>query len=132
MTISLRDSDLRQFTGSATWFRHSFNRAVIYTEGIQLLMERGEAYWLIDAIASQIGSPIYRKAAAIDGRIDLLHFWKLVVKPDHSATLVAIPDSGEPAFIRQDIPYTNLAVEQVDVWAQANGQGFTLMLPGEY
>jgi len=30
-------TELAQFTGSTQWFRHSFNRAVIYTQGIQYL-----------------------------------------------------------------------------------------------
>jgi len=128
----LKPSDLAQFTGSTTWFRHSFNRAVIYTEGVQHLMEHGEAYWLIDAIASHIGSKPFRKAAAKDERISLLHFWKLAVKPDHTAVLEATADSGEPSFIKQEIEYTDFPLESVDVWAQNNGEGFTLMLPSEY
>jgi hypothetical protein len=30
------------------------------------------------------------------------------------------------------IPYTDFPLESVEVWAQNNGQGFTLMLPSEY
>ncbi len=128
----LSPTDLAQFTGSTTWFRHSFNRAVIYTEGIQYLMEHGKAYWLVDAIASHIGSREFNKAAAKDDRIGLLHFWKLAVRPDHSATLTAVPDSGEPPFIQQEIPFTDFPLEEIDVWAQGNGDGYTLMLPSEY
>jgi len=100
-------TELAQFTGSAQWFRHSFNRAVIYTEGIQYLAENGGAYWLIDAIASHLASDEFRKAARKDDRISLMHFWKLAVKPDHSALLTAIPDTGEPEFIQQAIPFTD-------------------------
>ena len=74
-------AELDQFTGSTQWFRHSFNRAVIYTEGLQFVAERGGAFWLIDAIASHIGSSRFRQAVANDERIGLLHFWNLAVRP---------------------------------------------------
>jgi len=124
--------DLGQFTGSTRFFRHAFNRAVIYTEGVQYVAENGGAYWLIDAIASHIGGPVFQAAAARDQRIPLLHFWKLAVLPNRSAELTAIADSGEPAFIQQTIPYTDFPLERIEIWAGHNGEGFTLMLPSEY
>ncbi|WP_437186743.1 DUF6876 family protein [Planctomicrobium sp. SH668] len=125
-------TELAQFTGSAQWFRHSFNRAVIYTEGIQYLAENGGAYWLIDAIASHLASDEFRKAARKDDRISLMHFWKLAVKPDHSALLTAIPDTGEPEFIQQAIPFTDFPLDEIDVWAQNDGRHWTLLLPSVY
>jgi len=130
--MSLTTDDLAQFTGSEQFFRHWFNRAVIYTEGVQYVAENGGAYWLIDAIASHIGSRTFNQAAARDERIQLIHFWKLAVNPHHSADLTATPDSGEPPFLRQQIPYTDFPLQEMDVWAQHNGEGFTLMLPSEY
>jgi hypothetical protein len=128
----LVEEDLRQFTGSTEFYRHSFNRVVIYTEGVQYLAERGKAYWLIDAIASHIGSHEFNRAAAKDNRIWLLHSWKLAVNDDHSAELTARSDSGESNFVTRNIPYTDFPLREVDVWAGHNGSGFTLMLPTEY
>ena len=73
----LSESDLRQFTGGDVRYRHAFNRAAIYTEGVQFLAERGGAYWLIDEIAIHLGSSAFREAAKHDERICLMHFWKL-------------------------------------------------------
>ena len=39
----LSESDLRQFTGGDVRYRHAFNRAAIYTEGVQFLAEREQA-----------------------------------------------------------------------------------------
>ncbi|QDT57099.1 hypothetical protein Pan44_51650 [Caulifigura coniformis] len=128
----LSPSELAQFTGSTEWFRHSFNRAVIYTEGVRFLAARGGAFWLIDAIATHIGSRVFNEAAAKDDRIALMHFWKLAVNPDQSARLTAVPDSGEPPFIDQLVMFTDFPLSEVDVWAQGNGEGYTLMLPSEY
>ena len=128
---SLR-SELAQFTGSMKWFRHSFNRAVLYTEGIEYLGRRGEAFWLIDAIALHLASELFQEAASKDRRIGLIHFWRLAVMSDKSAILTATPDSGEPEFIKQKIPFTDFPLDEVNVWAQCDGEQWTLLLPSEY
>ena len=128
---SLR-TELAQFTGSTQWFRHEFNRAVIYTEGVRYLAEHGKAFWLIDAIASHLGSQELLEAADLDTRIGLMHFWNLAVKPDHSATLKAIADSGEQPFIQQEIPFTNFPLDEVDIWAKNDACQWTLLLPSEH
>ena len=129
---SLRTEDLAQFTGSTCWFRHSFARSVIYTEGIRFVAEQGQAYWLIDAIASHLLSREFRQAAALDERIGLMHFWKLAVRSDHAATLTAVADSGEQPFLQQEIASTDFPLPALDVWVQNHGDGYTLMLPSEY
>ena len=130
--MSTLRTELAQFTGSTQWFRHAFNRAVIYTEGMQYLAEEGEAHWLIDAIASHIGSDEFRRAADLDSRVGLMHFWKLAVNPDHTATLKAVADSGEQPFIMQEIEFTDIPLDVIDVWAKNDAGLWTLLLPSEY
>ena len=131
-SMSTLRTELAQFTGSTQWFRHAFNRAVIYTEGVQYLAEEGKAYWLIDAIASHIGSHEFQQAADLDARIDLIHFWNLAVKPDYTATLEAIADSGEQPFLQQQIEFTDFPLEEIDIWAKNDAGQWTLLLPSEY
>jgi hypothetical protein len=50
-TKTLTEADLRQFTGTETWFQHSLNRKVLYTKGVQYVPENGGAYWLLEKIA---------------------------------------------------------------------------------
>lgn len=128
----LSKSDLAQFTGSERWFRHSFARAVLYTEGVAYVAEHGDAYWLIDAIASHLVSRAFNAAAVKDERIGLLHFWKLAVRGDHGAVLTAEADAGEPPFIRQEIPFTDFPLDEIRIWAGNDGQHWTLILPSEY
>lgn len=126
-------SDLGQFCGSSTFYRHHFNRQVIYTEGCDYLTENGAgAAWLVDAIASHIGSPEFNKAAKKDSRIPLMHIWNLSVNDDGSCLLSAKVDSGEPNFIEQQIPYTDFPLETIDIWSCHNGEQHVLMLPNEY
>ncbi len=78
-TKTLSKSDLAQFTGSENWYRHGFNRNVLYTDGAQHVAEHGGAYWLLDEIA--IIQP-YNKAVATEE----FQVWKLAVRPDRTAT----------------------------------------------
>ena len=50
----LTHADLCQFTGELERFFHPLNRKVVYTPGVQYVAQAGQAYWLIDAIASYL------------------------------------------------------------------------------
>jgi hypothetical protein len=124
--------DLRQFTGDLERWRHSLNRRVIYTPGVRFVAEQGGAYWLIDEIAIALGSPQFRKAASRDSRVGSLHFWKLTVGDDRSATLTARADDGVKPFITREIPFTDFPLDHVDIWAGFDGEHWTLYLPSEH
>lgn len=132
MKQKLTHDDLRQFTGDLTRYRHSLNRRIIYTPGVQYVAERGEAYWLIDAIASYFGSPVMQRATERDERLEWLQFWRLDVADDGSAELTARADSDTEPFIRQAIPFTDFPLQSVDIWAGYNGERWTLYLPSEH
>ena len=100
-TAKLTNEDLRQFTGDLERFFHTLNRKVVYTPGVRHVAQAGQAYWLIDAIASYFGSEQMMDAMQRDYRLKLLQFWRLEVQ-DGSAVLTAIADVGEEPFVRQD------------------------------
>lgn len=120
---NLRESDLTQFCGSSEFFQH-WTKRLIYTEGVHFMAEHGRAYWLIDAVAS------YQPDKRIASRPDLVDFqlWELAVAEDKSAVLAMRGDSGQPAVITQEIPFTDFPLEQIKFYV-CNG---TLMLPSEY
>ena len=121
--MTLHTSDLAQFTGSETAYRHCMGR-LVYTEGVQYLAEKGGAYWLIDAIAS------YQPDKRITSCPELVDFqlWELAVGEDKSAKLTVRTDSDKPAAITQEIPFTDFPLERVKLYV-CNG---TLLLPSEY
>lgn len=109
---------------------------MIYTPGVQYLAEAGGAYWLIDVIASWIGSPDFNKAVAADERIAHLHHWSLEVT-GNAATVQAWIEGQEPpfapqAFITQEIPFTDFPLPEVHIWCGFDGEHWTLFLPSEY
>jgi len=130
-------SELRHFIGHLQRYRHGFNRQVIYTPGVQYLAEEAEAYWLIDAIASHIGSPAFNAACQKDDRIKYLHYWCLEVTEDSKAVLRAMIESSEPpfapkAFITQQIPFTDFPFREFNLWAGFDGTHWTIYLPSEH
>jgi len=125
-------ANLPHFTGDCERFRHALNRQVIYTPGVQYLAERAGAYWLLDAIAIHLGSTEFRQAVRQDPRIQDLHFWRLDVSDDDSACLTARADADQPAFVTQQIPFTDFPLSAVDIWVGYDGQCFTVYLPSEH
>ena len=123
---------LQYFTGDLERFRHSLNRKVLFTPGVHFLAEKADAYWLIDAIASWVGSPEFNSACEADYRIGEMHFWTLDVADDQSALLYAKADRPCDAFIEQQIEWTDFPLPKVDIWGGFDGEHWTLYLPSEH
>ncbi len=117
---------------SQSFYRHGFNRRVIYSEGVRFLAEADGAYWLIDAIASYIGSRKLERCTQEDPRLAEIQFWQLDVLPDGTATLSCRADADVASCISQAIGFTDFPLAQVRIWAAPNGQGWTLYLPSEH
>ena len=128
----LNHEELSYFSGDLERYRHPLNRRVIYTPGVRYVADKGEAYWLIDAIASWIGSESFNEAAAKDPRIGDLHFWTFKKRIDEPSVLFAKADSPEEPFISQLIEFTDFPLEKIDIWAGFDGDYWTLYLPSEH
>jgi hypothetical protein len=118
-TTKLTEADLRHFTGTETWYRHTVNRNVLYTEGAHYVAECG-AYWLLDEIA--ISQP-YNKAVAAEE----FQVWKLTVHAGHSATLTCGDGNGRIVFTKE-IPYTDFPLAEITIWFANN----VIYLPSEH
>ena len=127
------ERELQLFTGDLVRIRHPLNRSVIYTPGVKHLAEKAEAYWLVDAIASWIGSPEFIEAGESSPAILEWHAWELNVdQANCSATLHAEQDSYIEPFIVQSIGFTDLPLEKIQIWAGFDGEHWTLYLPSEH
>jgi hypothetical protein len=119
MQKTLTKEDLRQFTGSEKWYRHSIARKVLYTEGAKHVAECGGAYWLIDEIAF---AQAIRQVAS-----EGFQLWKLKVSPDQSATL-ACEDGNSKIVFSKGIEFTDFPLDEIAFYFTDN----VLMLPSEY
>jgi hypothetical protein len=119
-TKTLNKSDLNHFTGSESWYRHSINRNVLYTDGAQHVAEHGGAYWLLDEIAT---IQPYNKRVAAEG----FQLWKLTVHPDRSAMLTCTDGNNNIVFTKK-IEYTDFPLDEIKLYFTNN----TILLPSEY
>ena len=76
-TKALKQSDLRQFSGSEHWYRHALVRKVVYTDGAKYVANQRGACWLLDAIAFAQMIP----AVATEE----FQLWTLTICPDHAS-----------------------------------------------
>ena len=118
-TKTLQQADLRQFTGTETWFRHPLARKVLYTEGVQYVAEQGGAYWLLDTLAFAQAIP----AVAAES----FQFWTLTVHPNQTATL-ACEDGNGKVVHTQEIPFTDFPLDEIKFYFTDN----VILLPSEY
>lgn len=117
----LEKSDLNQFTGTSNYYRH-WTRRFVYTDGVQYLVDKGEAHWLLDAIASH-----QTRQLLSDPMLKEIQFWTLFVHPDGSAVLRCLRDTDDVA-LTQEIEYTDFPLNSIKLYLT---QG-VLMLPSEY
>jgi len=117
---TLTKADLRQFTGSETWYRHPMNQKVLYTDGAKYVAEAGGAYWLLDEIAL---AQRYEPAVAGEG----FQLWKLTVKADRTATLVCENGNGKAVYTKE-IEFTDFPLDEISFYFTNN----VILLPSEY
>jgi len=116
----LTEAELVRFTGGDDYYRHSLNRKILYTDGARFVAERAGAFWLLDEIA--LIQPDDKRVAAEEFRA-----WKLVVRPDRTATLTCDDGNGHIVFTKE-IEYTDFPLDEITLWYANN----VIYLPSEH
>ena len=120
MTKTLSKADLAQFTGTENWYRHSINRAVLFTDGAKYVADQAGAYWLVDEIA--IIQPHNARVAAEGFQV-----WKLAVNADQTGVLTC-EDGNDNVVYTKEIEYTDFPLDGITLYFTNN----TILLPREY
>jgi hypothetical protein len=120
LKMTLKQTDLNQFTSSESLYKHPLG--LLYTCGISYLATAGNAYWLIDAIASYQTNKLLALPNLQDFQI-----WRLVVNDNKSATLICEQDT-DSEILRQEIEYTDFPLPCIKLYLVEK----VLMLPSEY
>jgi hypothetical protein len=120
MIKTLNKSDLAQFTGSESWYRHGINRAVLFTDGAKYVADQAGAYWLLDEIA--IIQPHDARLRAEEFQV-----WKLAVNADQTGVL-SCEDGNDNVVYTLRIEYTDFPQEGITLYFTNN----TILLPSEY
>jgi len=99
-------NSLAQFTGTQHHYKHLFGLTL--TDGTKYVAEVCQAYWLMDIVASYL--PKVEKTGNQDFALV-----RLTVK-DGKATFTMRADSGEKAFITQQIDYTDFPLGEIEMY----------------
>jgi hypothetical protein len=119
-TPRFTEADLSQFTGSENWYRHGINRNVLFTDGAKYVADAGGAYWLLDTIA--ICQRHEKRVAAEEFQV-----WKLVVRPDRTATLTCDDGNGNIVYTQQ-LEFSDFPLDEITLWFANN----VIYLPSEH
>jgi hypothetical protein len=119
-TKTLCNADLMQFTGSEQWYRHGINRAVLFTDGAKYVADTAGAYWLLDEIA--LIQTQNKRVVAQEFQL-----WKLVVRPDQTATLTCDDGNGNVVYAKE-IEYTDFPLNEISFYFTNN----VIYLPSEH
>jgi uncharacterized protein DUF6876 len=126
MPHDLKDSDLKQFTGTDVWYRHGLYRKVSYTEGVKYMADHAGAYWLIDEIAlTQLSEKKVRE--------EPMQFWKLQKDAKGHGALLTCEDGGKDGnssriVYKKKIEYTDFPLFSITLWFTDS----VILLPSEY
>lgn len=123
----LNQSDLSGFYGTETYHRFNlFCPNLLLTDGAKFVADNGEAYWLMDAIAS------HQPTAMQYPMLQEYQFWNLKVRPDKTCILTCREDSDREPVITQEIEYTDFELPEIDLWVgPIGGNKRTICLPSE-
>ncbi len=100
-------NQLKLFTGTEQWYRHPIKRDMLYTDGVQYVAERGQAYWLLDELVFAQVHPVVTS--------QLFQVWNLKVNKDQTAELSCEDGNYNPVF-KKKIPFTDFPQEKFTLW----------------
>jgi len=110
---------LTHFTGTDKYYRIS--RHHLLTDGTKYLAEEAECFWMMDAIASHVSEI---------GTNDW--FVQIKVQVQGIKATMIYDDGNGKELARQEIPFTDLPIQAVSLYACWDGEHWVIMLPSEY
>jgi hypothetical protein len=117
-TKTLTESDLAQFTGSETWYRHPLMRKITFTSGVKFMADKAGAHWLLDIIVSHQLDPKVSK--------EPFQVWTLTV--DGNKGNITCEDGNGNEVTHQHIEFTDFPLKEIKLWFTDN----VILLPSEY
>jgi hypothetical protein len=119
--------NLDHFTGTQEW--HKFNILTpnyLLTDGALYVAENGNAFWLMDLIASYHTNPRVRAEY-----FQTWHFKRLSEDRENDAKVWA-EDGNYNRIASQLIPYTDFELSELKLFCIQSGKFWVILLPSEY
>lgn len=122
-TTNLTPHNLRQFTGSETFYVNPLFRKYRYTEGVQYLGANGAGWLVTDILAYQLHPAIKQYVSQDDFQL-----WKLTVNLEDQSAVLACEDGNCKTIFTQTYDYTDFPLPELKLYLCNN----VLMLTSEY
>ena len=117
------EQELRQFTGTEAYTRWSaLFRNFVLTDGALYLAENAGAFWLMDAIASHLGS--YKNEGFVVAHLCMIGStgkWSLLLE-----------DGNDNTLAEQIIEYSDFPLDEITLYVIAQEDLRVILLPSEY
>jgi len=110
------------FTGTEHYYRH-WLPAFVYTDGIKMMAEQYQAYWLVDIPFSYQSQ---QKVAS-----EYFQIWTITAE-NRKAFVEMRSDADQPVLIRQEIPLTDFPNGTLKMYYIDDGTNKVLLLLSEY
>ncbi|MBD1877139.1 hypothetical protein H6F75_27020 [Nodosilinea sp. FACHB-131] len=122
-TTTIKESDLRGFTGTEQYHPLPFSPHYFLTDGVAFLVKEGGGLWLIAHIVACQLHPL------IAGNPDLQHmqFWRVSLDDDASGLVQWLRDANEP-ILSHRVSCAGFTLKKVTLYLQRG----VVMLPSEY
>ena len=116
-------NELHNFSGTEHYYRIMPN--ILMTDGAKFVADKGEAYWLITAIASYLPNFTQNESFIVAN---------LTVTRTATActALLKLDDGNDNILAEQFIEYTDFELDEIRFYACYTGDAWLLMLPTEY
>lgn len=120
-TYTLREQDLRQFTGTEAYYHLPIFKRYVYTDGVRHVAQTGGAYWLIEKIfACQSCVPGLSQ--------EEICFWSLTLNAEGKGAQLVCTDGNYKNLYSENIVFTDFPLKKIRFYFQNN----VLFLPSEY
>lgn len=87
---------LANYYGSETFYRHSLNRQMLYTEGAQAFAKCAGAHWFLDIVATELFALQVKEG-----------FLSIVLHVEGTKAKITADDGNGNALFTRDIKYTD-------------------------
>ena len=117
------EQELRQFTGTEDYTRWSaLFRNFVLTDGALYLAENAGAFWLMDAIASHLGS--YKNEGFVVAHLCMIGStgkWSLLLE-----------DGNDNTLAEQTIEFSDFPLEEITLYVIQQDDLWVILLTSEY
>lgn len=122
--MSSLKQELKQFSGSETFYEFPLNKKIVFTEGVKYLADVGKAHWLLGEVALGFFPKIVKRGMSV---VDLEVFTETF------KAKLTLRDGDGRVLETKEVDYTDFPIEGVTtIWVIYDGLRYTIMLPTEY